>query len=324
MHFAKIPGAMIITMVIGAIILIIFCTTGLVTPHQITGYGNDGKAITAALDNFGLLGNYEDFKSFGEVAKAGWLGFGNIQMWKNPMTYIGVLSFLYMDFFDTTGSLIVINKMIDLDKKDSTWMIRANQVDAISTIACAGFGATTVTTFVESTTGVEAGAKTGFASLITAAMFGLSIALWPIMKVFMPITLANGSSFQPITSVALVVVGAVMLSQIRTFEWEIFADIPMLFVTIIMMVLTNSIAHGLSFGMITYVVMNGSLGIIQHIKKKKKVVNDLTIPISDSQNDIKTREYNYWKRVNPTCITISIISLVYIIVETLVEYTNIL
>ncbi len=72
----------------------------------------------------------------------------------------------------------------------------------------------------------------------------------------------------------------------------------MLFITMIMMVLSNSIAHGLSFGMIMFVLINTSLGLMQKIKNRKKVVNDLTIPITDSQVDVKTREFNYLKRVN--------------------------
>lgn len=302
LHFAKIQGAMIITMLFGALVLVILCVTGVV---------NKG------VENFGLLGSYSDFSKFGYVAKAGWIGFSNVEMWKNPMTYVGILSFLYMDFFDTTGSLIVVDKLGGFEKFNKHWMVKANHVDAVSTIIGAGIGATTVTTFVESTTGIGAGARTGFSAIITALMFALSIVAWPIMKVFMPI---NG--LQPITSVALVVIGAVMLSQIRNFEWEIFADIPTLFVTLIMMLLTNSIAHGLSFGMITYVVMNFSLGLIQKIKHKKKVINDIVIPITDKTNIVKTREYNYWNRLNGVCIGIAIISLIYIIVETGYTYAN--
>lgn len=306
LHFTKVPGGMIITMLLGAIILVILCVSGVVVAKDINGN---------VLANYGLLGSYDDFSSFPDVAKAGWLGFTKVNMWINPMTYIGILSFLYMDFFDTTGSLIVINRMINLDKNTKNWMAKANQVDAISTIIGAGIGAATVTTFVESTTGVAAGAKTGFASIITALCFGVSIAVWPIMKVFMPI-----NNLQPISSVALVVVGAILLTQIRNFEWEIFADIPMLFITIIMMTLTNSIAHGLSFGMISFVLMNWALAIMQKIKHHKKVVNDLTIPISDTIHEVKTKEFNYFKRVNWTCIIIALISLMYIIIESGFNY----
>lgn len=301
LHFSKVPGSILLTMLVGAIVMVILCTTKTIVPKDANGN---------TLQHFGLLGSYGDFGSFKDVAKAGWLGFANVDMWKNPMTYFGVLSFLYMDFFDTTGSLLAINRMVGFDKVDKNWMTKANYVDALSTIAGAGIGATTVTTFVESSVGVSSGAKTGFASIITSLMFALSIALWPILQVFMPI-----NNLQPITSPALIIVGAMMMSQIRHFEWEIFVDIPMMFITLLMMTLTNSIAHGLSFGMITFVLMNLSLGIAQKIKNRKKVVNDITIPISDTGIEVNVREFNYLKRLNSTCISIAFISLIYIILE---------
>ncbi len=302
LHFGKVPGAIIINMLVGAIVVIILICSG-----GVTAIGANGNALSS---KDALLGSYSDFGTFADVAKAGWMGFANVDMWKSPMTYIGVLSFLYMDFFDTTGSLIVIGRMVDFDKVEPKWVSKANQVDAICTFAGAAMGSTTVTTFVESTVGVSAGAKTGFSALITSLCFGISIAAWPILQVFMPI---NG--LQPITAPVLIIVGAIMMSQIKDFEWEIFADIPTLFVTIIMMVLSNSIAHGLSFGMITFVLMNSSLGAIQAIKHKKKVVNDLTMPIADGEKTTPVREFNYLKRVNWVCITIAVISVIFIILE---------
>ena len=71
-----------------------------------------------------------------------------------------------------------------------------------------------------------------------------------------------------------------------------------MFITIMSMLLFNSIALGISFGMIVYVAINLSLGLIQLIKHKKRVVNDLTMPISDINDKSKTREFNYLKRVN--------------------------
>ncbi len=301
LHFGKVPGAIIINMLVGAVVVILICS------GAVTSLDHNGNALSA---KDALIGNYSDFGTFADVAKAGWVGFANVEMWKNPMTYIGVLSFLYMDFFDTTGSLIVIGRMVDFDKVEPKWVSKANQVDAICTFAGAAMGSTTVTTFVESTVGVASGGKTGFSALVTSLCFGLSIAAWPILQVFMPI---NG--LQPITAPILIIVGAIMMSQIKDFEWEIFADIPTLFVTIIMMVLSNSIAHGLSFGMITFVLVNASLGGIQAIKHRKKVVNDLSMPIADVEKTTPVREFNYLKRVNWVCIVIAVISIAFIILE---------
>lgn len=301
LHFAKVPGALLITMVIGALIVVILATSGV---------------INKDMQNFGLLGDYGDFNSFGYVVKSGWLGFGNVEMWKNPITYVAVLSFLYTDFFDTTGTLIAVNRIADLEQFDKNWMGKANKVDAVATIFGAGIGATTVTSFVESTVAVSSGAKTGLASVITALCFGIAIAAWPIMPVFMPIAM-NGATLQPVTSPVLIVVGVLMLSQIKYFEWEITADIPMLFIVLVFTILTNSISNGLSFGMITYVIMNGSLGVIQMIKHRKKVVNSEMMPTSDdiSYDKVKTREFNYLRRLNVTTVTIAIFALVFLILQ---------
>ncbi len=301
LHFTKVPASIVITMIVGAIILVILCVTGVVVPKD--SNGND-------LENYGLLGSYQDFSTFKDVIKAGWLGFANKQMWMSPMTYIGVLSFLYMDFFDTTGSLIIVDRMGKFSDTDPKWIGKANYVDSLCTVVGAGIGSTTVTSFVESSVGVASGARTGFASIITALCFALSIAIWPIMNVFMPV---NG--VQPITSCALVIVGAIMISQIRYFEWEIFADIPMLFITMIIMMLSNSISMGMAFGAVVYILINGSLGIMQLIKNKKNVVNDLTMPISETEDKLKTREFKYFRRLNWTIIIVGIIGLIYIIID---------
>lgn len=96
-------------------------------------------------------------------------------------------------------------------------MAKANQVDAIATVFGAGIGSTTVTSFAESTVGVSVGAKTGLASVVTALCFAVVIAAWPIMQIFMPVAY-EGVSYQPVTSPILVVVGVLMISQLKFFK----------------------------------------------------------------------------------------------------------
>lgn len=315
LHYAKVPGAIILTMLIGAIILI-----PLIATNSFAGANVDSI-------NPAKVG-YQGFNTFGDVVKAGWLGFANVEMWKNPMTYIGTLSFLYMDFFDTTGTLITIDKTVNLSKHEPKWLAKANLVDAVSTIAGAGIGATTVSSFIESSTGISAGAKTGFASVVTSLCLASTIALWPVLQIFMPVNIFNDQgqlveSFQPVTGPILVLIGAVMIGQIRHFEWEIMIDIPMLFMTIIMMTLANSIAYGIAFGTLTFVILNGSLGLIQTIfKKQKKIINTLEIPMSESGINVKTREFHYLKRINIALILISLISIVFIVLQTGINYAN--
>ena len=100
-------------------------------------------------------------------------------------------------------------------------------------------------------------------------------------------------------------------------------DIPVLFMTIIMMTLANSIAYGIAFGTLTFVVLNGSLGLIQTIfKKQKKIINTIEIPMSESGINIKTREFHYLKRINLALILISIISIVFIVLQTGINFHN--
>lgn len=306
LHYAKVPGAIIITMLLGGIILIPIILT-----KSFDGANPD--SINP------LKVGYSNFSTFNKVAKAGWEGFANVKMWKSPITYIGVLSFLYMDFFDTTGTLITIDKEINLTEKDPKWLSKANLVDAISTVGGAGIGATTVTSFVESTVGVSVGAKTGFSMIITSLCFGLTIALWPVLQIFMPIN----NIYQPITGPILILVGTMMISQIKHFEWQIVIDIPTLFITVIMMMLSNSIAYGIAFGVLTFVLLNGSLGLIQLLfRKQKSIINTLEIPMSEDGIEIKTREFYYLRRISIALIIISLISIIYIILQTGITYHN--
>lgn len=280
LYYSKIQGSIIITMILGAVILI-----PMIAANVISNFSID-KINPAKI-------GYGDLSTFENVAASGWLGFSNISMWKNPITYVGVLSFLYMDFFDTTGTLITIDKTIDLSKNDKKWLVKANYVDALSTIAGASIGATTVTSFVESTVGVAAGARTGFSAIITSLCFGVSIALWPVMQIFMPI---NG--YQPITGPILILVGTMMISQLKYFEWEIIVDIPMLFITIIMMMLTNSIAYGICFGVLAFVILNVCSKLVSKFDKRNE---------KDKNSD---------NRLNIALVIICIISIIYIVLQT--------
>ncbi len=317
LHYLKVPGGILITMLIGAIVLA-SCI---------------GGGVFKGLDAKSLLGTYDDFSKFKNVASAGWLGFADKQMWTSPVTYFSIFSFIYMDFFDTTGTLVSLNKMVNLDETDPKWFSKANYIDATATIFGGSIGATTVTSFVESTVGVASGAKTGIASIVTALMFGLSIAAWPIIQVFLPLEY-QGVYYQPITGPILIIIGTLMISQLRHFEWEITIDIPMMFLTLIFMTLANSIGEGMAFGAIGFIFLNGAAGLKEIIvkkvnwKKTKKTdvlslessssVNDLEISFG-TKNEICEVKLNYFKRINWVMIMIALISIIYLIVQTLMK-----
>ena len=159
-----------------------------------------------------------------------------------------VFSFLFVDIFDTVGTLIgVANKGGLLDEEGK--LPRAKQAllsDAIGTVAGACMGTSTVTSYVESSAGVAEGGKTGLTSLTTGILFFASLLLSPI---FLAIP-----SFD--TTPALIWVGLLMLSTVKnmTFDGDI-ADVVSGFMAIIMMPFTYSIANGIMFGMLSWVIL---------------------------------------------------------------------
>lgn len=161
-----------------------------------------------------------------------------------------VFSFLFVDIFDTVGTLIgVANKggLLDEDGK----LPKAKQAllsDAVGTVAGACMGTSTVTSYVESSAGVAAGGRTGLTALTTGILFLISLLLSPI---FLAIP-----SFA--TTPALVWVGLLMLSSVKnmTFDTEgDLADVVSGFMAIIMMPFTYSIANGIMFGMLSWVAI---------------------------------------------------------------------
>ncbi len=168
-----------------------------------------------------------------------------------------MLSFLFVDLFDTLGTLIGVASKADmLDKDGKLPRIRgALLADAIGTTAGAMLGTSTVTTFVESSSGVMLGGRTGLTSVTSAVLFGLSLFLSPI---FLAIP-----SFA--TTPALVIVGLMMLSSITRINFDDMAEAAPAFVALIAMPFMYSISEGIALGVISYVVINASIG------KAKKV-----------------------------------------------------
>ncbi len=168
-----------------------------------------------------------------------------------------MLSFLFVDLFDTLGTLIGVASKADmLDKDGKLPKIRgALLADAIGTTAGAMLGTSTVTTFVESSSGVMLGGRTGLTSVTSAILFGLSLFLSPI---FLAIP-----SFA--TAPALIIVGLMMLSSIIKINFDDMAEAAPAFVALIAMPFMYSISEGIALGVISYVAINVLIG------KAKKV-----------------------------------------------------
>ena len=159
-----------------------------------------------------------------------------------------MLTFLFVDFFDTVGTLAGVATKADMfDSKGNVKNAdKALLVDAIGTTMGAMLGVSTVTTYVESSAGVVEGGRTGLTAVVTGLLFIVALVLAPL---FLAIP-------QCATAPALIMVGLFMMQNIVKINFEDYADAIPAFLTIISMPLTYSIANGLMFGIISYVLFN--------------------------------------------------------------------
>jgi len=158
-----------------------------------------------------------------------------------------VFTFLFVDMFDTVGTLIgVSSKANMLDKEGRVPRVKqALMADAIGTTAGAMLGTSTVTTYVESAAGVSEGGRTGLTSLTVAILFLFALFLSPIFLMI------PGAATAP----ALILVGAMMMTPIKNINFDDYTESIPVFLTIIIMPLTYSISEGILFGVLSYVIL---------------------------------------------------------------------
>lgn len=158
-----------------------------------------------------------------------------------------IFSFLFVDIFDTIGTLIgVSSKAGFLDKDGKLPKVKeALLADAIGTVGGAILGTSTVTTYVESASGVADGGRTGLTSLTTAILFVLALVFTPILLVI--------PSFA--TAPVLIIVGLFMMESVTKIDFTDYTEGLPAFLTVIMMPLAYSISEGLVFGVISYVLL---------------------------------------------------------------------
>jgi adenine/guanine/hypoxanthine permease len=168
--------------------------------------------------------------------------FGDSSFYTTTMLGI-VLTFLFVDFFDNAGTLVAVANQAGFVKDNK--LPRAGKAlisDSIASISGSILGTSTVTSFVESSAGVAAGARTGFASLVTAGFFILSLFFFPLLEVVTA----------PVTAPALIIVGVLMVSSLSKIDWNKFEVAVPSFLTMVTMPLSYSIATGIAVGFIFY------------------------------------------------------------------------
>lgn len=205
---------------------------------------------------------YESMKSI--AFQFDWSYFSGDKIWTLATI---VLTFLFVDFFDTVGTLVgVASKVGMIDEKGRVKNAgKALFVDSVATTAGACFGTSTVTTYVESSAGVADGARTGLASVVTGLLFIAAMF-------FSPIFIAIPSCA---TAPALIVVGFFMIQSITKIDFTNFNEGVPAFLTIALMPLTYSIGDGLTWGIMSYGVFNFLGNIFEKDPSKRKRVSPI-------------------------------------------------
>ena len=171
----------------------------------------------------------------GQMDLAGALGLGLLSV---------VFTFFFVDFFDATGTLTGLSQRAGFIDAQGN-MPRARRLfsmDGLAAMFGAFMGTSTTTAYVESAAGIGEGGRTGLTAVTVAALFLLSMFLWPLAAAI------PGAATAP----ALILVGALMMDGVRHIDWDDIADSLPAFLTIIVMPLTFSIANGVSLGVISY------------------------------------------------------------------------
>jgi len=237
LYVRKVPAAVFIGLVITAILGVIFTAVGFGTgdilmpavPAQVITTDFDLSLFGACFNGFGTL-------------------FNNI-----PNLIMILFSLVFVTFFDTTGTLMALGRQCGFidEEGQAVGIENAFLADAVGGIVGAIFGTSTVTAYVESAAGIGLGGKTGLTAIITGILFILSIFFAPLVL---------GLFTSPVTCAALVIVGILMIAQLKDVEWDNIVVASSVFMTIIMMILTYSISLGIAWGFVVYAIASLASG----------------------------------------------------------------
>jgi AGZA family xanthine/uracil permease-like MFS transporter len=168
-----------------------------------------------------------------------------------------VFIFLFMDIFDTVGTLAGVGELGGFMRQGK--LPRAGQamfVDAVGTCVGATCGTPTVTSYIESAAGIASGGRSGLTSVVTGALFLVTLFFSPLVKMIGGgYESAKGVFLHPVTAPALILVGSMMLRSITKIDWNDYTESVPAFLVIVMMPLTFSIATGVAMGFIGYAAL---------------------------------------------------------------------
>jgi AGZA family xanthine/uracil permease-like MFS transporter len=169
--------------------------------------------------------------------------------------------FFFLDMFDCVGTLIGVSQPAGFMKSGK--LPRASKAilaDAVGTVEGALLGTSTVSSYIESTTGIAAGARTGLANVITAILFLAALFFSPLAEMIAGEVKFGGAVLRPAIAPALILVGYLMMRSVRYIDWDDLSEAVPAFLAIIITPLTQSIAEGIAFGFISYALLKLASG----------------------------------------------------------------
>ncbi|MEA1912397.1 MAG: NCS2 family permease [candidate division WOR-3 bacterium] len=181
--------------------------------------------------------------------------------------YITPIVVLFLlDFFDTVGTLIGVSSLAGFLKKGKLPKVgKALMADAVGTVIGSLLGTSTVSSYIESTTGVSEGGKTGLANIFTALCFLLAIFFYPLVKAIGGGCSVGEEVYYPVTAPALVVVGSLMIKTVSNIKWDDVTESIPAFLTLIGIPLTYSISDGMALGFISYPIIKLFAGRVREV-----------------------------------------------------------
>jgi AGZA family xanthine/uracil permease-like MFS transporter len=175
----------------------------------------------------------------------------------DPKMISVIFIFIFLDLFDTVGTLVGVGEQggFMVDGK----LPRARQAllsDAVATSAGALLGTSTVTSYIESASGISAGGRTGLTNIVTAILMLLALFFSPLIKmVGAGYAVSENTFLYPIVAPALIIIGSLMLKNVVSIDWDDVTESIPAFLTLLLMPLTISITEGIAFGFISYALL---------------------------------------------------------------------
>ncbi len=229
----------------GAVILGILITTALYYLFNI------GNSVAYGAFTSGIINPVDAFKSFGNIGFGAFVkGFQYWEVGTILSAIMLVITFCLVDMFDTLGTLqgtCAEAGMLDENGNPKN-LTKALMSDSIATVVGGAVGTSTVTTYVESASGVSAGARSGLSSVVVAGLFVVAMFLTPLAQVIPVVA----------TAPALMFVGVLMLRNFREVDFSDITSALPAFITLIMMPLTYSISNGIALGMISHIILKAA------------------------------------------------------------------